>query len=183
MPRAICAETAARPSRGRASGGHNSMSSAHNAITLWLSPATSYSIQFEWICSISRRSSSVSSFIHRGWIADAPITLQDRTFAPCSRTADLSNWPGSATGRRSLFGRFNGMFLRSVRVTGNSECMPRGNPACRFMRQAASPVALPGSPPGPLRAVYPSRRAGGHTGSPRPVPTYAVRIGTAACPG
>jgi hypothetical protein len=56
------------------------MSSAYKAIKLWLSPPTSYSIQFEWICSISRRSSLVSSFIHRGWIADALIPLQDRTF-------------------------------------------------------------------------------------------------------
>jgi hypothetical protein len=53
------------------------MSSAHNAIKLRSSPATSNLIQLEWICSIFRRSAAVSSSIDRTWIADAPIVLQD----------------------------------------------------------------------------------------------------------
>jgi len=60
FPCANCAETAARPSTGCASGGNSSISSAHNVIKLCSSPATSNSIQLEWICSISRTASSLS---------------------------------------------------------------------------------------------------------------------------
>ena len=52
------------------------MSSAQSAIKLCPCPATSNSIQLEWISSISRTASFVSSSIHWTWIADAPIVLQ-----------------------------------------------------------------------------------------------------------
>src|SRR5713101_7336215 len=77
------------------------MSSAHNAIKLRSSPATSNSIQLEWICSIFRRSASVSSSIDRTWIADAPIVLQGRCEPPpfdggTKNSSPIAN--GEATG-------------------------------------------------------------------------------------
>jgi hypothetical protein len=65
------------------------MSSAHSAIKLCPWPATSNSIQLEWICSISRTASFVSSPIHRTCIADAPIFLQGRTFVAMELAEDV----------------------------------------------------------------------------------------------